>query len=117
MKEQPTYAVVAGGRTTRTKPDECPNCFGLITAATSRHEAKPQPEDLNVCAYCGQILKYGPDLELVFLAEDELAALPADLRTEAEAMSAAIKSAHKLVGMNKGPDHMFVVVGPPQKKQ
>ena len=49
-------------KTTRTPPSRCPGCFYLIDAASARHQHKPKPNDIGICASCGMFFVFNQDL-------------------------------------------------------
>jgi len=62
-------------KTSRMPTSICPICKSSLEAATSLKNEIPDPGDISVCLYCGNILKFNDDLELVSLSNDEMQAL------------------------------------------
>lgn len=56
---------------------KCPNCNKLIDSATNMDgtEISPQVDDISVCFYCGEILKYDKDLAVEEVSREFLDAL------------------------------------------
>ncbi len=66
--------------TTRQTAQPCPSCGAELDASTGvGHDNEPKPGDVSLCAYCGEVLTFGPGLERRRLSDDELTALPADV--------------------------------------
>jgi hypothetical protein len=51
----------------------CPNCGQRIEAASSEHGSLPQPGDINVCLYCGELLTFNPDMTIRRPTPEEIA--------------------------------------------
>ncbi len=83
----------------------CPGCGNGLDAATKPDGGGAEPGDIAVCIYCGDIHSFDDAFQLKSLAEDELAALPAELRDQLEGMQALIRGAagSRLQGGRKGP--------------
>jgi hypothetical protein len=47
---------------TPTPESRCPKCGDLLTAAASIEGATPEPDDISLCARCGQVLVFKNDL-------------------------------------------------------
>ncbi|MCE7567552.1 hypothetical protein LZS85_15620 [Aliivibrio fischeri] len=51
----------------------CPHCDSKINAyACMEEDAHPKEGDFNICVYCTTVFKYGPDLSLVFVTDEDL---------------------------------------------
>lgn len=63
---------------------KCPVCDKLLNGATPADgvQAFPKPGDVSVCAGCLTALKFGTDLKLVKLSDEELAGEYASLAGE-----------------------------------
>lgn len=55
------------------KPQECPSCGYKLEIHTSLEnpDDKPSPNDLSVCYNCGTWNKYGKNLEILSLTDEE----------------------------------------------
>lgn len=58
-------------------PSQCPACKKVIDAATiaSGKTEVPRPGDFTICIYCGEVLRFGPELELIQADLNDLASL------------------------------------------
>jgi hypothetical protein len=57
----------------------CPECDDKITChAGVTTEDKPDPGDVSICAVCGAILQFGPDLKVVVCPASELDEMKAE---------------------------------------
>lgn len=64
----------------RIKESHCLGCGKAVDAVTSTIGAKGKPNegDLSVCIYCGKIAKYGAEMNLVPLPDEELLLIKAE---------------------------------------
>lgn len=77
--------------TTHLDQDECPACKKRLDAASPVDgESVPSPNDLTVCVYCGAWNKYGEDMKLLPLTQEERDTLDPVLQKELEEVSAKI---------------------------
>jgi len=51
----------------KVQPHTCPTCAKLLDAATAidGEGNSPRTGDLSVCLYCGEIIEFGDDMELI----------------------------------------------------
>lgn len=54
---------------TKTGDDNCPTCKESLQACSSEEGLIPMPGDITLCGYCGEILKFAPDMELFKLPD------------------------------------------------
>ncbi len=72
-------------KTWRCSPRPCPNCGRQADSASTidpnSSAAAPVPGDLTVCFGCGEVLTFGPDMDLLLAVASDLDELdPSDLR-------------------------------------
>jgi len=84
-------------------PDQkCPTCGTKLSAATAvKHDESPKPGSLTVCIECGTVLEFGASMELRVMTPEQVAALPAAVREQLQAMSHAKQNAAYLKTMKK----------------
>ena len=56
----------------RHVPQRCPNCKRELDTSTecSGAEVEPEEGDFTVCFYCAEVLRFGPEMRLVFPTHD-----------------------------------------------
>lgn len=74
-----------------THPDNaCPVCGARLDAATAvRQDARPDPGDVSVCAYCASVLRFDRELYLYAPAKEEVRDLLAGVPGLRQAQDAA----------------------------
>jgi hypothetical protein len=72
---------------------KCPHCQTVIANYTSMKDPgdKPSPGNLMICVNCLSLCKYGDDLKLEQLTEEEKQNFPPELLIEIDSMIEAIK--------------------------
>jgi hypothetical protein len=65
---------------TTTIQAACPSCGKLLTRVTGSRA--PHRGDVNVCAHCAGLSRFGVGLHLVPLTDDDLLELPAEMIDE-----------------------------------
>jgi hypothetical protein len=70
----------------------CPSCGTKLDAATSLECSTPEPGDLTVCAECGAICTFTEVLGCRLLTEEDLSALPTEVREQLESYSLYFKA-------------------------
>lgn len=94
----------------RMPPAECVNCqtrMDACTALTGDPNVKPQPGQLSVCGFCGCVMKWGQNLQLEAMDDDDWEALPQDLQDELKRISNKIKEVGGLRGGMLGSDEVL----------
>lgn len=58
----------------RYKEQHCPSCNHILDAAThiENDEVIPSEGDYSICMYCGEILRFGKDQELILATQEDL---------------------------------------------
>jgi hypothetical protein len=67
---------------TRIGVSPCPTCGKGLDAASSAKGHTPRPGDASVCIYCSTALVFAEDLTLRAMTDDELEALPTEVRNQ-----------------------------------
>ena len=75
-----------------SKPN-CPKCGHSLEKQSG--PGRPKADDLSICAGCGVILVFDPDLKLRSVTDGELANIPTDLLGRISAVSARIVEARR----------------------
>jgi hypothetical protein len=62
------------------KATDCPNCGKKLDAATCVTDdgARPSPDDLTICFYCGHLMAFADDLSFRKLTDDEMHEIAGD---------------------------------------
>jgi hypothetical protein len=93
-------AFLSDEKTTRIEESPCGHCGKGLSAASS-DTGKPAPGCLSICTRCLGINRFDDALRNVAVTDEELAALPADLRSHLEEMQAILR--HSRMAAQKGP--------------
>lgn len=79
----------------KSKP-HCPNCKKLLDGFTRLPDkAKPKPGDISVCLYCGEILEFTDDLQLIHADADTIAQVDFPELQQAHRISAAFRESNQ----------------------
>lgn len=78
-------------------PSPCPQCSQVQNGATDAgpEGAYPNPGDFTVCINCGAALKFGEQLQLVGITEEEIERLIPDERAQLLRVIGAVAIARK----------------------
>lgn len=85
---------------------DCPTCLSKLDGVTST-EVKPRlPEagDLSICTYCGAILRFGQDLQLEPVTDDDMARLSEANRSTLREASQSIRRLNQVMADPNGPE-------------
>lgn len=81
----------------RTGKTSCPGCGYVIDAHTSIHDPsdKPSPNDISICAKCGDVNKYAEDMTLVKFTQEDRDKCEEGLLAEIDKISGRFKAQYK----------------------
>lgn len=65
-------------RDTQPPKSACPNCGKVLDGALHLGDAVPTHGSLSLCANCGDLCEFGPNLELIRPSDEALAAVDLD---------------------------------------
>jgi hypothetical protein len=79
----------------RTPACNCPHCGYLIDGATHAGGEEgpvnhPEPGDVAICLRCVRLSRYGDDLQLIALTDEQMDALPAEVKHDLARAQAAL---------------------------
>jgi hypothetical protein len=93
-------ALLSDAKTTRFAGSPCGHCGKALDAASS-DTGQPAPGNLSICVVCLGINRFDDALRNVAVTDEELAALPADVRSTLEEMQAIMRRSR--MAERKGP--------------
>lgn len=85
-----------GCSTTRLPASSCPVCGNECNAATWQagpSRKSPEPGDITVCVECVSVLKFGPEMQLQGVSNDEVRAMAAIDRAELHRVQSQVRLA------------------------
>jgi hypothetical protein len=65
---------------TKVVPSKCTNCGKMLDGATSSDadETSPEPGNITICLYCGELMRYENDLTLGKLTDADMYEIAGD---------------------------------------
>lgn len=77
----------------RMPETHCPCCEEMLDAVTSLDaDGAPEPGDVSLCAYCGEILQFDEDMQLTKVTEEVWNSLPLFSRSELIKVQGLVRS-------------------------
>lgn len=89
---------------------ECPDCLEKLDGASSRSGRDPSPGDFSCCAFCGCLLRYGADMSVRRMSEEELNELAPEQQEQLMNYHKVFREARNAMTQPDGPAAYIAVL-------